>query len=80
MRQKFITKCIRFLITNCDSFITKCGSCYKIQTILLQNATDIKNASFITNCNTTSVKLFKFFSYLTFDKRMANAVESDLLF
>ena len=26
MRQKFITKSIRFFVTKCDSFITKCAS------------------------------------------------------
>ena len=31
MRQKFVTKCVRFFITNCDSFITKCDVYYKLQ-------------------------------------------------
>ena len=31
MRQKFITKCVRFFITKCDRFITKCDSYYKLR-------------------------------------------------
>ena len=31
MRQKFITKCVRFFITKCDSFVTKCDSYYKLR-------------------------------------------------
>ena len=34
MRQKFIAKCVRFFITKCDSFITKCGSYYKRRRLL----------------------------------------------
>ena len=44
MRPKFITKCVRFYITKCisfvtkcDDFVTKCGSCYKMRR-LLKNA------------------------------------------
>ena len=34
MRQKFIAKCVRFFITKCDSFISKCGSYYKLRRFL----------------------------------------------
>ena len=34
MRQKFITKCVRFFITKCNSFITKCDSYYKTRRLL----------------------------------------------
>ena len=34
MRQKFITKCVRFFITKCDDFITKCDSYYKMRRLL----------------------------------------------
>ena len=34
MRQKFITKCVRFFDTKCDSFITKCDSYYKMRRLL----------------------------------------------
>ena len=29
MRQRFITKCVRFFITKCNGFIIKCDSYYK---------------------------------------------------
>ena len=38
VRQKFITKCVRFFITKCDDFITKCNSYYEMR-LLLQIAT-----------------------------------------
>ena len=31
MWQKFITKCVKLFITNCNSFITNCGSCYELR-------------------------------------------------
>ena len=34
MRQKFVAKCVRFFFTNCDSFITKCDSYYKMLRLL----------------------------------------------
>ena len=34
MRQKFITKCVRFFITKCDNFITKWDSYYKMRRLL----------------------------------------------
>ena len=37
MWQKFITKCVVFFITKCDSFLIKCSSFHK-------------NATLITNC------------------------------
>ena len=37
MRQKFISKCVRFFITKCDSFIMKFDRYCKMQR-LLQNA------------------------------------------
>ena len=40
IRQKFITKYVRFFITKCDSY-------YKMRQLL-------RNATFITNCNSTS--------------------------
>ena len=41
MRQKFILKCVRYLITKYDSFITECGRYYKNAMVLIQNATAI---------------------------------------
>ena len=34
MRRKFITKYVKFFVTNCDNFITKCDSFYKMQRLL----------------------------------------------
>ena len=69
IRQKFITKCVRFFIAKCDSY-------YKLR-VLLQNATVItncefyykmrqllQNATFITNCDsTTAHSIFCFFLF-----------------
>ena len=56
MRKKFITKCVRFFIRKCvrffirkyDGFITKCKQLLQIATTSLQNAT------FVTNCDSTT--------------------------
>ena len=39
MRQKFITKCIRFSITKCDSFIKNCNNYYQLRRFYRKNAT-----------------------------------------
>ena len=39
MWQKFITKCVVFFITKCDSFLIKSNGFHKNATILFQNAT-----------------------------------------
>ena len=47
MRQKFITKCVRFFITKCDSFIQNAA-------VFLQNVAVItKCDNFITKCDIT---------------------------
>ena len=43
-----IRKCARFFITECDTFIAKCGSYYKMQTFIVKCY--VHNATFITNC------------------------------
>ena len=47
MRQKFITKCLRF-------FITKCNSCYKLRQFYYKMRQLLQNATFITNCDSTN--------------------------
>ena len=34
MRHNLITKCVSFFITKCNSYITKCDSCYKMRLLL----------------------------------------------
>ena len=46
MREKFITKCVRF-------FITKCDSCYKLRQLYYKMRQLLQNATFITNCDST---------------------------
>ena len=73
MRQKFITKCIRFFttkcdifITKCEDFITKCKSYYKMRR-LLHNASVQTNASSETNYNFLQ-ELFFSRNYKNFDE------------
>ena len=49
IRQKFITKCVSFLLQNATVNCYKIRQLLKIATILLENAT------FITNCDSTVV-------------------------
>ena len=44
----FITKCARFFIIECDTFIAKCDNYYKMQTFIVKCY--LHNATFITNC------------------------------
>ena len=65
MRQVFYSKMRQFyykmqqllqnaaLITNCDSFITKCNSSYKLQQFYYKIRQLLQNATFITNCDST---------------------------
>ena len=53
MRQKFITKCVRFFITKCDNFITICDSYYKLRQFYYKMRQLLQNATFIINCNST---------------------------
>ena len=76
IRQKFITKCLSFFITKCDSFITKCDSYYKLRQLyykmrrLLQNATFITNydsiVSFLWICSLMKVYIFAVFLYKSY--------------
>ena len=76
IRQKFITKCVSFFITKCDSFITKCDSYYKLRQLyynmrrLLQNATFITNydsiVSFLWICSLMKVYIFAVFLYKSY--------------
>ena len=56
MWQKFITKCVRFFITKCNSFITKCDSYYKLRQLYYKIRQLLQNVTFITNCDSTSMK------------------------
>ena len=59
MRQKFITKCPRFVITKCDSFIRNCDSYYKMRWFYYKMRQSLQNASFITKCvGTRTLKSF----------------------
>ena len=64
MRQKSITKCVRFFITKCDSFITKCDSYYKMRRFYY------KNAIVITKCDLNyklwQYKVERFFFFFFF--------------
>ena len=53
MRQKFITKCVKFFITKCDSFITKCDSYNKLAQLYYKIRQLLQNATFITNYDST---------------------------
>ena len=53
MRQKFITKCVRFYITKCDSFNIKCDSYYKLRRFYYKMQQLLQNATFMTNCDST---------------------------
>ena len=56
MRQKFITKCVRFFITKCDSFITKCDSYYKMQRLLQIAAVHSQNENLVNTSKKTPRK------------------------
>ena len=45
MRQKLITKCVRFFITKCDSFIIKRDSCYKMNNCITRRDSHYKNST-----------------------------------
>ena len=47
MRQKFITKRVRFFITKCDNYYKMRRFYYKMRQLL-------QNATFITNCDSTA--------------------------
>ena len=55
------------VITNCDSFIRKYDSYYKLQQFRYKMRLLLQNLTFITNCNSTIIKiqifLFLFFVY-----------------
>ena len=53
LRQKFITKCVRFFITKCDSFTTKCDRYYQLRQFYYKMRQLLQNATFITNCDST---------------------------
>ena len=53
MRQKFITKYVRFFITKCDSFITKCNSYFKLRRFYYKIRQLLQNVMFITNWHST---------------------------
>ena len=55
MRQKFITKCVRVFIIECDSFITKCNSYCKYRRFYYKMRQLLQNTSFITNYDSTVV-------------------------
>ena len=50
MQQKFITKCVRFYVTECESFIAKCDSYCKMRRFYPKIRQLLKNAKFITKC------------------------------
>ena len=51
--KKFIAKYISFFNTKCDSFITKCGSYYKLRRFYSKMWPLLQNATFTTNCDST---------------------------
>ena len=53
MRQLFYYKMRQKFITKCDSFIRKCDSYYKIRRFFYKLRQLLKNATFITNCDST---------------------------
>ena len=57
MPQEFITKCVGFFLTECDSSITKCDSYYKLQQFYYKIRQLLQNATFITNCDSTQVNV-----------------------
>ena len=50
LRQKFVTKCVRFFVTKCDSFITICNSYYKMCELCYNMQQLLQNAKFIKTC------------------------------
>ena len=53
MRQKFITKCVKFFITKCHSFITKCNSYYKMRRFYYKSETVITKCDVYYNYDST---------------------------
>ena len=57
MRQKFITKCVKFFITKCDSFIRNCDSYYKMRRLFYKMRQLLQNATLITICDSTTIDI-----------------------